>query len=117
MNVTVHAAETTVDTLLHEHLPQLLRTAGDVSAEWALWQPAAPRSARDGTDRLRLTASDLRHATDDSCGQCPHSGWRTVTPSSLDRPPARSPAWWSPTSPGCWPGRTARCCSPTWAPT
>ncbi|MER7251560.1 IclR family transcriptional regulator C-terminal domain-containing protein [Kribbella sp. NPDC000426] len=38
MNVTVHAAETTVDTLLHDHLPQLLRTAGDVSAEWALWQ-------------------------------------------------------------------------------
>ncbi|TDW77486.1 IclR family transcriptional regulator domain-containing protein [Kribbella pratensis] len=38
MNVTVHAAETTVDTLLHDHLPLLLRTAGDVSAEWALWQ-------------------------------------------------------------------------------
>jgi IclR family pca regulon transcriptional regulator len=38
MNVTVHAAETTVDTLLHQHLPQLLRTAGDVSADWALWQ-------------------------------------------------------------------------------
>ncbi|MFG1911310.1 IclR family transcriptional regulator C-terminal domain-containing protein [Kribbella sp. NPDC048928] len=38
MNVTVHAAETSVDTLLHDHLPLLLRTAGDVSAEWALWQ-------------------------------------------------------------------------------
>jgi IclR family pca regulon transcriptional regulator len=38
MNVTVHAAETSVDTLLHDHLPVLLRTAGDVSAEWALWQ-------------------------------------------------------------------------------
>jgi IclR family pca regulon transcriptional regulator len=38
MNVTVHAAETTVDTLLHDHLPKLLRTAGEVSAEWALWQ-------------------------------------------------------------------------------
>ncbi len=38
MNVTVHAAETTVDTLLHDHLPKLLRTAGDISAEWALWQ-------------------------------------------------------------------------------
>jgi IclR family pca regulon transcriptional regulator len=38
MNVTVHAAETPVDVLLHEHLPRLLRTAGDVSAEWALWQ-------------------------------------------------------------------------------
>jgi IclR family pca regulon transcriptional regulator len=38
MNVTVHAAETTIERLLHEHLPLLLRTAGDVSAEWAVWQ-------------------------------------------------------------------------------
>jgi IclR family pca regulon transcriptional regulator len=38
MNVTVHAAETSTERLLGEHLPQLLRTAGDVSAEWALWQ-------------------------------------------------------------------------------
>jgi IclR family pca regulon transcriptional regulator len=38
MNVTVHAAETSVDRLLGEHLPRLLRTAGDISAEWALWQ-------------------------------------------------------------------------------
>jgi IclR family pca regulon transcriptional regulator len=38
MNVTVHAAETTTDTLLEEHLPKLLRAAGDVSADWALWQ-------------------------------------------------------------------------------
>ncbi|UOY02299.1 IclR family transcriptional regulator domain-containing protein [Blastococcus sp. PRF04-17] len=38
MNVTVHAAETSVERLVEEHLPRLLRTAGDVSAEWALWQ-------------------------------------------------------------------------------
>jgi IclR family pca regulon transcriptional regulator len=38
MNVTVHAAETTIERLLHEYLPLLLRTAGDVSAEWAMWQ-------------------------------------------------------------------------------
>jgi IclR family pca regulon transcriptional regulator len=38
MNVTVHAAETSVDTLLHHHLPLLLRTAGEISAEWAMWQ-------------------------------------------------------------------------------
>jgi IclR family pca regulon transcriptional regulator len=38
MNVTVHAAETSRDRLLQEHLPLLLRTAGVVSAEWALWQ-------------------------------------------------------------------------------
>ncbi|MGY1595191.1 IclR family transcriptional regulator C-terminal domain-containing protein [Geodermatophilus sp. SYSU D00708] len=38
MNVTVHAAETSAEHLLTAHLPRLLRTAGDVSAEWALWQ-------------------------------------------------------------------------------
>ena len=38
MNVTVHAAETSIEQLLGDHLPLLLRTAGDVSAEWALWQ-------------------------------------------------------------------------------
>ncbi len=38
MNVTVHAAETTTEQLLREHLPLLLRTAGDVGADWALWQ-------------------------------------------------------------------------------
>jgi IclR family pca regulon transcriptional regulator len=38
MNVTVHAAETTTERLLADHLPRLLRTAGDISAEWALWQ-------------------------------------------------------------------------------
>lgn len=38
INVTVHASETTVQTLVTEHLPRLLRTAGDISAEWALWQ-------------------------------------------------------------------------------
>ena len=36
--VTVHAAETSVERLLEEHLPRLLRAAGEVSAEWALWQ-------------------------------------------------------------------------------
>jgi IclR family pca regulon transcriptional regulator len=38
MNVTVHAAETSVAQLTGEYLPMLLRTAGDVSADWALWQ-------------------------------------------------------------------------------
>jgi IclR family pca regulon transcriptional regulator len=37
MNVTVHAAETSVDTLVNDHLPRLLRAAGAVSADWALW--------------------------------------------------------------------------------
>jgi len=38
MNITVHAAETSTETLLHEHLPRLLRTAGDIGADWARWQ-------------------------------------------------------------------------------
>jgi IclR family transcriptional regulator, pca regulon regulatory protein len=38
MNVTVHAAETSTEKLLDQHLPRLLRAAGDVSADWALWQ-------------------------------------------------------------------------------
>ncbi len=38
MNVTVHAAETCVATLVDEHLPKLMRAAGEVSADWALWQ-------------------------------------------------------------------------------
>jgi IclR family pca regulon transcriptional regulator len=38
MNVTVHAAETSTERLLDEHLPRLLRTAGDISADWAVHQ-------------------------------------------------------------------------------
>jgi IclR family transcriptional regulator, pca regulon regulatory protein len=53
MNVTVHAAETSTERLLQEHLPLLLRTAGDVSAEWALWQSrphvTVPRPAGTGS--------------------------------------------------------------------
>jgi IclR family pca regulon transcriptional regulator len=53
MNVTVHAAETSTDRLVEELLPRLLRTAGEVSAEWALWQSRphveAPRRPADGT--------------------------------------------------------------------
>jgi len=53
MNVTVHAAETSVERLVSEHLPLLLRTAGDISAEWALWQSRPhvelPRRAETAT--------------------------------------------------------------------
>jgi IclR family transcriptional regulator, pca regulon regulatory protein len=37
MSVTVHAAETSREVLVGEHLPHLVRTASEVSAEWALW--------------------------------------------------------------------------------
>lgn len=36
INVTVHAAETTVETLLDAHLPKLLRAAADISHDWSL---------------------------------------------------------------------------------
>jgi IclR family pca regulon transcriptional regulator len=35
VNVTVHAAETSVETLTSKYLPVLLKTAEAVSAEWA----------------------------------------------------------------------------------
>ena len=38
MNVTVHAAETSVATLTAEYLPLLLQTAGEVSADFARCQ-------------------------------------------------------------------------------
>jgi IclR family pca regulon transcriptional regulator len=38
LNVTVHAAETTVDVLTGEYLPLLLQTAGAISADWAACQ-------------------------------------------------------------------------------
>lgn len=52
MNVTVHAAETSVDTLLDDHLPRLLRAAGDISAEWALWQ-SRPHAEIDPSSPVR----------------------------------------------------------------
>jgi IclR family pca regulon transcriptional regulator len=38
MNVTVHAAETPRERLLEEYLPLLQRAAGEVSADWAVWE-------------------------------------------------------------------------------
>ncbi|MGO8886338.1 MAG: IclR family transcriptional regulator C-terminal domain-containing protein [Streptosporangiaceae bacterium] len=48
VNVTVHAAETSVDKLIGDYLPLLLRTAGDVSADWALWQSRPYAEVADG---------------------------------------------------------------------
>ena len=61
MNVTVHAAETSVETLVDRHLPLLMRTAGDISAEWALWQ------SRPHTEPV-TTVTD----------ECPADGWRSA---------------------------------------
>jgi IclR family transcriptional regulator, pca regulon regulatory protein len=56
MNVTVHAAETSTERLVQEHLPRLLHTAGEVSAEWALWQ------SRPHVDVARTPAGDTATA-------------------------------------------------------
>jgi IclR family pca regulon transcriptional regulator len=45
INVTVHAAETSVDRLLHDHLPLLLQTAGDIGADFALHRALPARTA------------------------------------------------------------------------
>ena len=56
MSVTVHAAETSTQTLVDEHLPHLVRAASAVSADWTLWQArphaeVTPPCGRAGTDR------------------------------------------------------------------
>jgi IclR family pca regulon transcriptional regulator len=38
LNVSVHAAETSIETLTGQYLPLLLQTAAAISADWALWQ-------------------------------------------------------------------------------
>jgi IclR family transcriptional regulator, pca regulon regulatory protein len=53
MNVTVHAAETSVETLTGEYLPLLLETASAVSADLALYDalPRAVAAVSPGRDR------------------------------------------------------------------
>ncbi|SFD05311.1 IclR family transcriptional regulator domain-containing protein [Micromonospora sediminimaris] len=48
INVTVHAAETSVRTLTEEHLPRLLCTAADISRDWALLD-AVPSALQEAT--------------------------------------------------------------------
>lgn len=38
VNVNSHAAETSLEKLTEEHLPLLLKTAGAISADWALYE-------------------------------------------------------------------------------
>ena len=46
LNVTVHASETPLPTLLDDYLPLLLRAASAISADWAVYQ-ALPTVQRD----------------------------------------------------------------------
>lgn len=38
LNVTVHAAETSINTLTEKYLPLLLQTTAAISTDWTLWQ-------------------------------------------------------------------------------
>jgi IclR family pca regulon transcriptional regulator len=38
LNISVHAAETSIETLTEQYLPLLMQTAAAISADWALWQ-------------------------------------------------------------------------------
>jgi IclR family pca regulon transcriptional regulator len=38
LNISVHAAETSIETLTEKYLPLLLETARAISTDWALWQ-------------------------------------------------------------------------------
>lgn len=38
LNISVHAAETSLETLTEKYLPLLLQTARAISADWVLWQ-------------------------------------------------------------------------------
>jgi IclR family transcriptional regulator, pca regulon regulatory protein len=55
MNVTVHAAETSIERLLADHLPRLQRAAGDVSADWARWQRRPDALPRPGAPQGRAS--------------------------------------------------------------
>ena len=47
VNVTVHAAETSVEVLLEQHLPRLLQTAGAISADFAMLDALPKKVAGD----------------------------------------------------------------------
>lgn len=38
VNITVHAAETSLEELIDNHLPYLLKTASEISGDWARWR-------------------------------------------------------------------------------
>ncbi|MBM7076188.1 IclR family transcriptional regulator domain-containing protein [Micromonospora humida] len=51
LNVTVHAAETSLERLTDEHLPRLLRTAAEISRDWARLDSVPMTVQRPATNR------------------------------------------------------------------
>ena len=94
MNITVHAAETSTERLLQEHLPLLLRTAGEVSAEWALWQSRPHIEVDSTTTTTRPPAADSPAAAAPPGGPVQQPG-RHLTP-GVHRRYVGSPAAESP---------------------
>jgi IclR family pca regulon transcriptional regulator len=62
LNVTVHAAQTPVQTLTGECLPLLLQTAGAISADWARYQSAPHVIVPPGALTASTAASRLQIA-------------------------------------------------------
>lgn len=54
LNVSVHAAETSIKTLIEKYLPALLQTAKAISADWARWQ-SRPQITRDARSLRALS--------------------------------------------------------------
>ena len=59
LNVTVHAAETPLETLAGEYLPLLLQAAGAISADWARYQ-SAPHVTAPQPGSLTASTADSR---------------------------------------------------------
>ena len=74
LNVTVHAAETPVETLTGEYLPLLLATAGAISADWTACQ-SAPQITVPSVAPPLVSVLDRPSAAltaNRACGQTPH---------------------------------------------
>ena len=113
LNVNSHAAETPLEVLTGQHLPLLLQTAGAISADWAAYQ-SVPQVTVAGSVGLDSGCRATNHTRQtDTCPLCGQFNGQTEGQymSDPDRArPVRFPGCSSPTSPACWPGRTARCC-------
>ena len=71
LNVSVHAAETSIETLTEQYLPLLLQTATAISADWARWQNRPiltldPKTTSERNSRLSGEQGQRKAATNES---------------------------------------------------
>jgi IclR family pca regulon transcriptional regulator len=69
LNVTVHAAETPVETLTGEYLPLLLAAAGAISADWARYQSAPSVTVRPPGALTAISAASKLQVAGQVSGQ------------------------------------------------